>query len=221
MGGKSNEKNLDINMYEKYFHYMLHSLANEIQNFANVHTQYKKKYKFYKNKYTYRIYESYRTQSIFYLGRIYNIIGDETKNTISYKRLRKILVSHFNDAKFHLNQKDSELISSYRTQRNWVSHFTTNDFHAHYLYEKSSKELIFVIETKYVDNELFVDLKNRNEVEYYKMCRVLELAINDYYNFFNNKLFIAKNENEIVGLEGLDNADKSYTNYINKKYPNR
>lgn len=208
-------------LHEQYFHYVLQKLYKSIKEFESAHNGSKKKYKRYKRKYSYTNYDRYRTQTLFYYSIICNIIGDETKNTISYTRLRKDLKEKSIGTLIDLSQDDQRLIAYFRNQRNWTSHFTTNEFHAHYKYKGLSKEEYEYVTHKYVDKELYIDLIERNAHSLNCMKRVLELAINDYKAFFGNEFIVTHSVIPIIGIEGLDQADDSYTNFKNKKYQSR
>lgn len=138
---------------------------------------------------------------------LFNLIGDESKKAVSYRKFRKILFKHMTELKITLEplaDKENEILSDFNSLRNWGLHIPESLFLQKRKYFQMDSA--FMIANKYKISiprydyfELEFLVKQKEEIENVLKCSeiILERMKKDYSALIQGDFELNYEENRV------------------------
>ncbi len=155
---------------------------------------------------------------------ILNLVGDDTKGAMSYKRFRRTLEKNAVALSLNadpLDKKIIKLLDYFNTIRNWGLHIPESLLNAHLIstkkeFNQEPRGIILthlnpigIAEYNYYEGKYLLDLYDENKIFYKKSIEVFHQMKKDYSNMIGKHIKIEKVTNAIKRFEIIKNNEIS------------
>lgn len=158
---------------------------------------------------------------------LFNLIGDESKQAVSYRKFRKLLYSRRNELKISiasLTETESKILSDFNNLRNWSLHIPESLFNEKRKYFKMDSDFMVRHKNKisiprYDNFEIKFLIRHKEELESVLECSeiILKRMKDDYSSLIGENFELEYEDNSVKPYFFMEAVEESWNAQNRKK----